>query len=733
MRLRRAGAARSNVQNTIAAVLVVLTTLSCAATYAAFNQFPPFGDDPDTVLWLLTLDSILLLALLVLIARRVVSLWANRKQGEAGSHLHVRLVYIFSVMAAVPAIIMTVFSVFFFNYGIQAWFSERVQTAVLESQEVAQAYLAEHKEVIRADTMAMANDIDRQATLFLTNKEAFERAIETQSFLRNLAEVVIFDATGRVIASSGLTFSLEYEEISTYALEQADNGEVALMTGANEDRVRALIRLDNFIGSTYLFVGRMLDPKVLSHLAATEKASTEYVVLQERTSRLQILTALIFTIIGLLLMFTAILLGFLLARQLVAPITDLITASERARQGDYSATIKERGKVEEFDYLAHAFNRMMQQIEEQQNDLLETNRQMDRRRRFTETVLAGATSGIVGVDSKGKITLANASAGKLLGLTQERLIGLKVRTLSAETDELLNNAHLQPEKVSEAEVSIQRSDIGKRIFLVRVAIELVDERDVGAIITFDDITDLQSAQRKAAWSDVARRVAHEIKNPLTPIQLSAERLKRKYLKEITNDPESFEACTDTIIRHVEDIGHMVNEFSAFARMPEAVMKKEDFRALVEDVIGFYRHAHPEIHFDYVYDEDSETLAKFDSKQMRQVLTNILQNAIDAVEDQKGKSADRNIRCAIFAKGTKDILFAVSDSGQGFPEGVDEAQLVEPYVTRKEKGTGLGLAIVKKIVVDHGGELLLSLPEDLLRHKDWKSLKGALVGFTLPKI
>ncbi|MFK7840363.1 MAG: ATP-binding protein [Bdellovibrionales bacterium] len=736
MRIRK-GVTRGSGQNIIAFLLVVLTTASCVATYAALNEVPPFGDDPDTVLWLLTLDLIFLLSLMVMVARRIAGLWSGRRRGLAGSHLHFRLIYIFSIMAAVPAIVMTLFSVFFFNFGLQSWFSERVQTAVTESQAVAQAYLEEHKQVIRADILAMANDIERQAGFFIGNKDALEASLQTQSFLRNFAEVVVFDTTGRVHASSGLTFTLEFEEIPAWALETADNGEVALLTASNEDRVRALIRLNNVIG-TYLFVGRMVDPKVLSHLAATEKASQEYQSLQQRASKLQILSAMIFVIVGLLLMSAAIWLGFLLARQLVMPITDLIDAADRVREGDLSTQIAKRGRVEEFDYLAVAFNRMTEQIAEQQKELLDANVQLDKRRRFTETVLAGATSGIVGVDPKGKITLANTSASKLLNISEERLLGLKIRTVSPDTAELLDEAHKKPHKIAQKDITIQRTDIGTRIFLVSVAIELVDDesgtsKDVGAIITFDDITDLQSAQRKAAWSDVARRIAHEIKNPLTPIQLSAERLKRKYLKDIKEDPETFAQCTDTIIKHVEDIGHMVNEFSAFARMPEPTMQEEDLLVVVNSVINLHTHVNEHISMSAHYDDGNIFNAFVDAKQIRQALTNIIQNASDSVAAHFQNTQGGCGRVHVFDRHD-DIIIAVEDNGVGLPEHTQEKQLLEPYVTHKTKGTGLGLAIVKKIMEDHKGDILLSpngeISDILSRNIN---TQGACVCLVLPKL
>ncbi len=693
--------------NVVTILFFIVTCVSCFLTYGALRQMPPFGNDPDMVLWLLTIDLVLLLGFVGLIARRVVLLWSGRRRGIAGSHLHVRLVYIFSVMAAVPAVVMTVFSVYFFHYGIQTWFSERVNTAISESQAVARAYLEEHTQVIRADTLAMANDINRQSQMLYLKPEALDKVLETQSIFRNLSEAIVFDSNGRVLGRAGLTFSLEFEAIPDDALEKAREGEVAIMTGGRVDRVRALIQLDSFI-DTYLFVGRMIDPRVLSHLSATEAASNDYSALQMRSSRLQVLVAMIFCIMALLLMFAAVWFGFVLARQLVDPISDLILASDRVRAGDFSTKLVERGQIEEFDYLAHAFNRMTDQIAAQQNSLLEVNTQLDRRRQFTEAVLAGASAGIVGVDPKGKITLANASAARLLGIDEERLVGLRIKTISLETSDLLDEAHNQPGKVTQAEVTISRDENVKRIFLVRIAIELVESRDVGAIITFDDITDLQVAQRKAAWSDVARRIAHEIKNPLTPIQLAAERLKRKYLKDIEKDKDAFEQCTDTIIRHVEDIGHMVDEFSAFARMPQPVMRKQNIIPVAEDVIFLQKQAHPKIDWRINFNHGALVMVDIDGKQIRQALTNLIQNAVDSLEIKYGSDLEKAwLAVDITNVGDKICVLVIRDNGSGMPEGGNLAQLTEPYVTHKEKGTGLGLAIVKKIMEDHGGELILS--------------------------
>lgn len=719
-------------QNAAAAVLIVAGVIFGMATYAALTETPPLGNDPDTVLWLLNVDLVLLLSLVALVAYRIVALWSGRKRGLAGSHLHVRLVYTFSLLAAAPAILMTVFSAFFFHFGVQSWFSERIQTAVNESQAVAQAYLEEHKQVIRADILAMANDLDRQAMMLSINPQAFERIMRTQSILRNLSEAIVFDSSGHVIARSGLSFSLEMEDVPPDVLERARDGEVIITTGDNDDRVRALVKLNNFV-DTFLFVGRLVDPQVLSHVDATRQASESYTSLQNRMSSLQIIVTMIFVMVGLLMVLAAIWFGLLLARQLVAPISELITATDRVRGGDLGARVGESGSVEEFAYLARAFNRMTHQIEEQQSELIDANRQLDRRRRFTETVLAGVSSGVIGVGEGDAVNLANSSALKLLGY--DKSVDITGRALSEVlpgADDLLEQAFAKPGRMVQAEVPYARgesvSDDERRVLLIRAVAELVGETGRGAILTFDDMTELQSAQRKAAWADVARRIAHEIKNPLTPIQLSAERLKRKYINQIKDDPETFSECTDTIIRHVGDIGRMVNEFSAFARMPEPVMKPGDILEQVRQVKALEKQAHSDIGFALLAAQDKFT-GLFDAQQLRQALLNILQNAVEAVEMKASSGGEIDILVDKTPEG--EVFVAMTDSGAGLPKGENPIHLTEPYVTHKPKGTGLGLAIVKKIMEDHGGRLILGAPDWLKAHAKWRDLGGASVILVLP--
>lgn len=711
---------KRGVATNLSFILIFAAVISGFATYAALTEAPPFGDNPDIVIWLLNLDMIILLLLVILIARRILSIWSGRREGLAGSKLHVRLVLIFSIMAALPAIIMAVFSAFFFHFGVQTWFSDNVRTAVVESQAVASAYLEEHKQVIKADTLAMANDIDRNAPLLLTDNSDVNQLMDTQSFIRNLSEAVIFSKDGKIIARSSLTFTLTFENIPDYLLQQAEDGDVVVITNEGEDRVRALVKLNNW-GNSYLYVGRRIDPKVLSHLASTEDAVAKYSELEGSYSGLQITVTMIFIVVALLILLAAIWVGIVLARQLVSPITTLISVSDRVRGGDLTARVPEQKQIEEFDYLANSFNRMTTQIEEQRNELINANRMLDQRRRLTETVLAGVSAGVVGVDNDGKITFANNVALNLFGLENEKFIGLNIKNIIPELGDYLVKAYENSAKITQFEIPYI-NETGKKLALhIRIAIELIGENEQGAILTFDDITELQSAERKAAWADVARRIAHEIKNPLTPIQLSAERLKRKYLKEIESDPETFEICTDTIIRHVGDIGRMVNEFSDFARMPEAKLKEQSIDMYVNEVITLQKQAHPKITFGFKNILPAGSLVLCDEQQLRQALVNLVQNSIDAIGDDKGV-------INIILKDIEDnVALIVSDSGKGFPDG-KTSKLTDPYVTHREKGTGLGLAIVKKIMEDHNGKIIMGAGEYLSEG----ALSGASVALLFPK-
>jgi two-component system, NtrC family, nitrogen regulation sensor histidine kinase NtrY len=706
MKLRRPIAGKLAMGLTVAAIA------SGLATYLQLSS-GQISQRPGTVLVLLYVDLVLLLLLAVLVARRIVQLWAERRRGSAGAKLHVRLVVLFSSLAALPAIVVAGFSVVFFELGLQAWFSDRVRSALTESLAVAEAYLTEHRNAIRGDAVAMALDLSREGPMLRLNQRALAQLLGAQASLRALDEAVLFEPSGRVLARSGLTLSLALEVIPNWALARADAGDVVLIdpdvrpnAAIQRDRVRVLLRLANLDG-IYLLVGRLVDADVVAHVERTRAAVTAYETLEGQRSGLQITFAMVFIVVALLLMLAAILVGLVFANRLIEPIGALIGAAERVSAGDLSARVEEGRASDELGTLTRAFNRMTGQIAAQRSELVEANRQLDERRRFTETVLAGVSAGVIGLDGEGRINLPNRSAAVLLSTDLDGQIGRRLEDVVPEFGPLLAAARGANGRIERQEVSVQR-DGRSRTLLAGIGSERLDGGIEGFVVTFDDITALQTAQRQAAWADVARRIAHEIKNPLTPIQLAAERLKRKYMAEVRSDPETFRACTETIVRQVGDIGRMVDEFSSFARMPSPVMREEDLTELVRQTIFLQRQAHQDIVFDMAVDPGDWRLS-LDQRQIGQALTNLLQNAIDAIA---GRDAPAD--GAVLPPGRIEVRVApvggcpavsVSDNGRGLPQAQRE-RLTEPYVTTRAKGTGLGLAIVKKIMEDHAGELRL---------------------------
>ena len=704
LRRVRIWASRVGLRHKFAIALAIAALASGVATYLALSGAPPFSRHPNAVLSLLNLDLALLVALGALIAKRLLQVWAERRRGLAGSRLQIRLVVLFSLIAVTPTIIVAVFSYLFFSFGVESWFSDKVRTAISESLAVSEAYLHEHKRAIRADTLAMANDLNRDAAELQLNQQQLTEVVSAQAALRGLTEAMVFDRSGKVLARSSLSFTLGFEPVPENAMRVADEGDVAVMTNDSDNRVRALIRLDQF-GPVYLYVGRYIEPRVLSYMEETQRAVAQYQKMENQRSGFQVTFALIFLMVAMLFLVAAVAIGIHFATQLAVPISRLATAAEQVRGGDLAARVPEGEKDDELASLSRAFNRMTNQIESQQRELREANRQLDERRRFTETVLTGVSAGVIGLDRLGRVNLPNRSASALLGVDLEQSIGHDLAEVVPGMASLLDEAARRPDRLAQSQVQLAHGG-SSRILLVRIAAEQGDYEVSGFVVTFDDITELLSAQRKAAWADIARRIAHEIKNPLTPIQLAAERLRRRYLKEIKSDSETFTICTDTIIRQVADIGRMVDEFSAFARMPAPVLKPEDLTAIVRQAVFLQRTAHRSIAFETVF-PPYPVVVSCDAQVVGQAVINIVKNAIEAIEARSldhRRAASGHVRVSVTANSDQAAVI-VEDNGKGLPaEGRD--RLTEPYVTTRAKGTGLGLAIVKKIMEDHRGQLIL---------------------------
>ncbi|MBT3927548.1 MAG: PAS domain-containing sensor histidine kinase [Rhodospirillaceae bacterium] len=680
--------------------------VSGLATYGAMSGDAPFDSDPGIVLILLNIDLVLLLILGAIVSVRLVRLWIERRRGSAGSRLNTRLVGLFSLVSVTPTIVVAVFSALFLNFGLQAWFSRQVSTALDQSLVVAEAYVAEHRENIRGDALAMANDLNSQAPYLAQSPGRLNQMVNRLAELRSLTDAAVLSRNGRILARSGLSFALELERIPEPFMLRAAAGEVVILTSETDDRVRALVRLVAFVDA-YLFVGRFVESSVLKNVQQVQGAVGEYKRAETRQSIFQVTFVLIFVVVALLMLLASVWVGLVFSNQLVRPISGLILAAERVRTGELSARVEEGDPRDEIGSLSRAFNRMTGQLEEQREELVEANRQLDERRQFTEAVLGGVSAGVVGLDANGLITLPNRSALGLLEANADAVIGRSVEDAIPEMAHLLREAQARPNRLIEEQVELGRSG-RKRTLLVRIVAEIVDENIIGYVVTFDDITALVSAQRTAAWADVARRIAHEIKNPLTPIQLSAERLKRKYLNEITSEPDIFSACTDTIVRQVGDIRQMVDEFSAFARMPTPVMQHEDLGQIARHAVLLQRVANPDIEFILDLAEVPVTM-DCDSRQLGQCLTNLLKNAVEAIEGREDGLANAEEAGKIIVhvrEENDDQVIEIEDNGPGLP-AENRERLTEPYVTTRARGTGLGLAIVSKIMEDHDGAFSLS--------------------------
>jgi len=702
-----AWARRVQLSQKLTILLVIAAVGAGLATYSALTNAPPFSrGDPTTVYWLLTLDIVLLLLLGGVVIRRVVALWHRRRAGTSGARLHGELVRTFSLISLIPSLLMFVFASSFVFLVIQQWFGDRVRTAIDESILVADAYLGEHQQNIRADVLAMSNDLGRAAQNAFGDPEYFNQLLRTQSLLRNLQEAIVFDSSRRILARSGLTFSLELDPLDPNIMAAVREGDTRVILNDNGDRVRALVRLPGF-SEAYLYVGRLVDPKVLTYTENAKRAAGEYKKLEGSRGGLLITISIIFAVVAFLLTLVSVWAGLWLAGRLATPLGDLIHASERVRQGDLSARVAEQNSYDEIADLLRAFNRMTAQLDSQRRELFEINRKLDDRRRFSEAVLAGVSAGVMTVDASGVVQLANEQANKLLA--RHDLLGASLSEISPEFESLRQH-FLQQGVLDETASGVSYSVKGEpaKQFQLRIAALSENRAEGTLVLTFDDITALEFAQRQAAWGDVARRIAHEIKNPLTPIQLAAERLRRKYRNEIVTEPSVFENCLDTIVRQVAHVGRMVGEFASFARMPVPVVQSEDLIELIQQAIFLQKQAHPEL--DYIFAETDRIEIASDAGQIAQALTNLLQNAADAIEGREGESLPKGEIKIVVAKLDDKAVVTIMDNGRGLPN-VAPGRLMEPYMTTRVKGTGLGLAIVKKIISEHGGTIELAARGD----------------------
>jgi len=682
----------------LGAALVVLSIISALSTYVILTGLTPIVPTHRIVVTVLAINAVLALGMMALIAWQITGLWIARRQQQAGARLHVRIVSLFSIIAVLPAILLAVFASVSLDRGLDQWFSKRTKSIVKNSVNVATAYLNEHGHVIRSDVISMAADIDAAAKL-AQDSNKFGRFLNAQSTIRAIPVAYLIDENSKVLASAGPLFKDPYVPPPDGALEAAKAGKAVIIAPGKTNKVAAVKKLDQFT-NTYLYIVRSVNPRVLQHLRQTRATVAEYRSMAERRAGVQIAFALMYIAIALTLLLAAIWTGLWFANRLVAPIRQLIGAAQEVSKGNLAIKVSSSDTEGDLQQLGTTFNSMTQDLRAQRNELVDTNAILDERRRFIETVLSGVTAGIIGVDTKGSITLINPSAERLLGTEKKPTNGKSITATVPEFSKLFQRAKKADGKPVHEHVHLVRHG-HERNFAARVTSEHAGTTQYGYVITFDDITELVAAQRSSAWADVARRIAHEIKNPLTPIQLSAERIRRKYGDSITEDREIFDRCTDTIIRQVGDIGRMVDEFSAFARMPKPNMAFNDVGEIVRDAVFLFQVSRPDITFEIDVPK-KPLIMNCDQRLMAQAITNLVKNASEAIGDDN--KTNGTIKTSARLRSGR-IIIEIIDNGKGLPKE-NRSRLVEPYMTTREKGTGLGLAIVQKIVEQHGGHLLL---------------------------
>ena len=708
---------------------VGLSLLSALLTFLILTGLTPIVPSNSVVLSALFLNVILIVAVIAIITSQVSGLITAWREKVPGARFHIRIVALFSIIAALPALLVAIGATVSFSRSLDNWFSTRVRTIIETSAVVANTYLEEHGQVIRTDIVNMARDLNAAAKLVADNDQALKQLIIAQAGLRDLPAAYLIDTKGKPTLKAVETKRIPFVQPTSAALEEARQGQVPMSVSTRDKRISAIASLDMFPGQ-YLYVSRPVSPSVIRHIEETEQNAAEYTALRRARGGLKWAHGLMYMTISMTGLLAAIWAGMWFGGRFVSPIRRLIGGAQQISAGNLAVALPEKKGEGDLRRLSHTFNTMARELKSQRDALVSANEQLEARRRFMSAVLQGVSAGVIGLDADERITLVSRAAEDLLGMTTDDLIGKNLADALPDINAIHQKA-LGPVVKSRPQEELTRL-VGseERTFAVRVTFERAGGHDVGSVITFDDITELVTAQRTSAWADVARRIAHEIKNPLTPIQLSAERLRRKYAKTIEKDRETFEKLTETIERQASHIKGMVDEFASFARIPKPEMADADLRDAVLDSVVLFREAHPKL--DYKLElPDEKVFASIDRRLITQAVTNLIKNATESVESvalSGERPADWQGRIVTRVHTSGHLVYVdVIDNGQGLPKQ-QRARLLEPYVTTKgHKGTGLGLAMVLKITEQHGGTLTLDdAPDD-----GSGQTVGALVRITLP--
>ncbi|MGB3246252.1 MAG: PAS domain-containing sensor histidine kinase [Sulfitobacter sp.] len=720
-RLRRV----RRVRNLFTFAVVMSGPLLAFATYMILGPLGEGGNTPSLRLILLA-DLVYVLLVATLVIAQVASLVAARRAKSAGSRLHLRLTGVFALMALIPTVSVAVFAGLTINVGLEGWFSDRVRGVVENSLTAAEAYESQQRADLRADAITLARSMDsaRNQGIQLSDSELLGEG--QRQIQRGLREAYLIDGTAQIRARGDRSYLFDYEAPSPADIRLANAQGLAFIDDWPNNEFRALVPMQSFV-DRYLFVSRQVDGNILSLLDETEETARLYQQLEADRGRLLFEFGLLYLGFAVILILAAVWLGLWFAERLSGPVGRLTGAAQQVGAGDLNVRVREEEGDDEIAMLGRYFNQMTKQLRGQRETLLDNNRQIERRRRLFDSVLSSVTSGVVGLDPEGRIAFVNRSAMRLLDWSEDQqstALAVSVPEFTPLFATLTNG----PGEVAQGEVKVSRQGAMENL-LVRMATRRAEDgRLEGYVVAFDDVTDLVSAQRMAAWGDVARRIAHEIKNPLTPIQLSAERIKRKFARHMEGkDAEALEQMTGVIIRQTGDLRRIVDEFAKFARMPEPETAAQDLSQILRDAVFLQQAGQPDVKIRATIPDDP-VVADVDAAMISQALTNLIKNAGEAIESLKQKGAPDDLKPEIQVVLRTDehaARITIADNGIGLPE--DRAALFEPYVTTRSEGTGLGLPIVKKIIEEHGGTLTLENAPVF----DGQSHHGAMAIITLP--
>ncbi|KQV27968.1 PAS domain-containing sensor histidine kinase [Rhizobium sp. Root1203] len=687
----------------------------------------PIAPTSPVVITSVVVNSFFVLGLMALIGREVLRLFKARKRGRAAARLHIRIVLLFSIVAITPAILVAIFASITLNAGLDRWFALRTQSIVSSSRNIGQAYMMENASYLQGQTVSMGNDLERNRPLFSLDRTGFADLMTRQARGRGLLGAFLVQADGTVITQADIKTEKPLPAIPTDALNKASAGQPTLIPPGVTNLVGAIIKLEAIDGA-FLYTVRAVDPKVMTAMRMMEENANEYKSMEAGRFSLQIAFAVLYIGFALIVLLAAIWTAIAVADRIVRPIRLLITAADSVASGNMDVVVPVHVVDGDVANLSRTFNKMISEIRTQRDEILEAKDEVDDRRRFIEAVLSGVTAAVIGVEHDRRLTIVNSSAETLMALPASEMLGKNLSEIAPEVDQVLTEAAARYRGDFRKQIALVRGGT-VRTLSVQVTREEVRDLSESYVITLDDITDLVIAQRSTAWGDVARRIAHEIKNPLTPIQLSAERIQRRFGKQI--DPADrgvFDQCTETIVRQVGDIGRMVDEFSSFARMPKPTKEPSDLRKILHDAVFLREMGNSHVNFLQELG-DGPLEGQFDSRMLGQAFGNLIKNAVEAIEAvPSNEREERKVLVRAALDPARDrFTVDVIDNGRGLPVE-NRHSILEPYMTMREKGTGLGLAIVKKIIEEHGGQLELhDAPAD------FDLGRGAMIRVHLPRL